>query len=344
VADATIAGVDEFKRLLRNVRGWSPDDAARARARAAELDAIVPAARPARGIADRVVPIRSLFFADGAPHVVERSASPPITADMRFRQAARPLAEQLRALIAEARRSGETSDGARETLGADLRGALRDLRELAESYDIQPVVSLAVAREEPIGRMDPRALATIDAAASALVGAATAGARPAATPPAAQAAAPPAVPPAPAAAPSPPPPAAERPTTPPPAPPPSRPPSPFPTRPSIDGPSPSTPRAASATPPTGSALRALLESSIHDLSQFGQGPIADGEPALASPPSPGNGRPRASDEPVPVQELLYRGPSAIARAREVREALRARPGDQALLDELFDLIDLAAAE
>ena len=49
-------------------------------------------------------------------------------------------------------------------------------------------------------------------------------------------------------------------------------------------------------------------------------------------------------EPVPVEQLLYRGRSAIARAREVRDALKSRPGDPALLDELFDLIDLAASE
>ena len=346
VADATVAGVDEFKRLLRNVRAWSPDDAAKARARAAELDALLPTSRPVRGVTDRVVPIRSLFFEDGGPHLVERSPSPPITADLRFRQAARPIAEQLRALIAEARQSGETTDGARETLGADLRGTLRDLRELAESYDIQPVVALALAREEPIGRMEPRALATIDAAASALVGAAAAaGVRPGApTPPASAAPTPvpvadrPAAPPPPSPAPpsAGPPPSAVVP--------PPRTPAAFPTRPSIDGPSPATPRAASATPPTGSALRALLESSIQDLSQLGHAPIADAEPLAPPVSAPTNGRVAAPHEPVPIEQLLYRGRAAIARAREVRDALRARPGDQALLDELFDLLDLAEVE
>jgi hypothetical protein len=53
---------------------------------------------------------------------------------------------------------------------------------------------------------------------------------------------------------------------------------------------------------------------------------------------------------VPVESLLYRGPRALARAREVRDALRAAwqerggadPRTVALFDELSDLLDLAA--
>jgi hypothetical protein len=48
---------------------------------------------------------------------------------------------------------------------------------------------------------------------------------------------------------------------------------------------------------------------------------------------------------VPIEQLLYSGRAALDRAREVRDALRARPGapDPALLAELYDLLDLAAA-
>jgi len=55
---------------------------------------------------------------------------------------------------------------------------------------------------------------------------------------------------------------------------------------------------------------------------------------------------RAADEVVPIETLLYRGRSALARARELRDELR-RIGGPALpppLVELFDLIDLAAAD
>jgi hypothetical protein len=98
-----------------------------------------------------------------------------------------------------------------------------------------------------------------------------------------------------------------------------------------------------ATPPTGSALRALLESSIHDLNQLGQHPIADAPLAGAGAAAPANGQ-SAPGEPVPIGTLLYRGRAALARAREVRDQLRAQPANAALLEELFDLIDLAAVE
>jgi hypothetical protein len=46
---------------------------------------------------------------------------------------------------------------------------------------------------------------------------------------------------------------------------------------------------------------------------------------------------------VPIEHLLYSGRSALERARAVRDELRARPGppDPALLDELYELLDLA---
>jgi len=57
---------------------------------------------------------------------------------------------------------------------------------------------------------------------------------------------------------------------------------------------------------------------------------------------------------VPIESLLYRGPAALARAREVRDALRdawqrlggtaVDPATAALLDELSDLLDLATTE
>jgi len=54
-----------------------------------------------------------------------------------------------------------------------------------------------------------------------------------------------------------------------------------------------------------------------------------------------------------VESLVYRGRAAVARAREIRERLRASLGpdgtpvaplDQGALDELLDLLDLATTE
>lgn len=77
-------------------------------------------------------------------------------------------------------------------------------------------------------------------------------------------------------------------------------------------------------------------------------PIA---PHTRTPPAATGG---ASDDLVPIESLLYRGPEALARARVVRDALRdawQRAGGTAidpvaasLLDELSDLLDLAATE
>jgi hypothetical protein len=62
----------------------------------------------------------------------------------------------------------------------------------------------------------------------------------------------------------------------------------------------------------------------------------------------------AAEALVPIESLLYRGPEALARARVVRDALREAwqrvggtaidPVAASLLDELSDLLDLAATE
>jgi hypothetical protein len=49
---------------------------------------------------------------------------------------------------------------------------------------------------------------------------------------------------------------------------------------------------------------------------------------------------------VPIDRLLYRGRSALQRAREIRDELRGASGpvDAAALGELFDLLDLALTD
>ena len=96
---------------------------------------------------------------------------------------------------------------------------------------------------------------------------------------------------------------------------------------------PSTPprQAAPApvrTPPRGQELRDVLNSSLATMR---------GLETRNSGPQP--------TQLVPIQELLYRGQSAIDRAAEIRRALKksGAPPTRALVDELVDLVELAAA-
>ena len=62
-----------------------------------------------------------------------------------------------------------------------------------------------------------------------------------------------------------------------------------------------------------------------------------------------NGTPAAAGTIVPIESLLYRGTSALQRARELRDQLAqhwqrgtmAQPEAHALFEELSDLLDLA---
>ena len=83
------------------------------------------------------------------------------------------------------------------------------------------------------------------------------------------------------------------------------------------------------TPPRGQELRDVLNSSLatmRSLESRNSGP----QPAMT--------------ELVPIQELLYRGQRAIERAAEIRRALKksGTPPTRALVDELVDLVELAA--
>jgi hypothetical protein len=253
-----------------------------------------------------IVPIARLFPSDAGPHVLHRNPRPPITADLRFRQAAVPLASTLRRLIGEARHASD--EASRRAAGDDLRAALRDLGELAESYDIGAVANFARAREAALAQLDERALDTVDSAAQALVeSAGTVWAR--RTPVASTAVIEPAAPPAPTA-PEPEPAPEEREAA--------------------------EPVARAHAPASGQALVELLETSISGLHRM----VDDA--ALGAHPRVDDG---SADEIVPVESLLYRGRAALARARELRDTLRAADApDAALLDELYDLIDLAALD
>jgi hypothetical protein len=54
----------------------------------------------------------------------------------------------------------------------------------------------------------------------------------------------------------------------------------------------------------------------------------------------------ADDDVIPIDEILFRGADALARAAALGESLRATggPPDPVALAELYDLLQLAAAE
>jgi len=86
------------------------------------------------------------------------------------------------------------------------------------------------------------------------------------------------------------------------------------------------------TPPRGRELRDVLGSSLARMRSL----EGQGSGHATAPPA----------EPVPIQELLYRGRSAVERAAEIRRAIRksgAAP-TRALVDELLDLVELASAD
>ncbi|HMG70479.1 MAG TPA: hypothetical protein VK544_05145 [Gemmatimonadaceae bacterium] len=95
-------------------------------------------------------------------------------------------------------------------------------------------------------------------------------------------------------------------------------------------PTPSREGPPARTPPRGQELRDVLNSSLATMRGL--------ETRNSGPQPP-------ATELVPIQTLLYRGQSAIDRAAEIRRALKksGTPPTRALVDELVDLVELAAA-
>jgi len=277
---------------------------------------------------DQVVPVTNLFFRDAGPHLVSRADRPPRTLETRFRMEVTSLAEHLRRLVADA--NSATSAVGRERVNHELRAALRIVRWTVESFG-QTDASRFFARvaAEP-NILDPIVLASIDAAgtlvASPAVPLAELGARlgelgrantvdraiAAGLEPLDQArrsAQPPSQSRAPAG-----------------GTPGARPLRPTPAR-------TETP-VARKTPltPTGPELTQFLQSGIAGFKDLDQTPLA--------PPAPLD-----DATVVSIDDLVYRGRAALERAIEVRDLIRLSGGntDEALT-ELFDLLDLAAAD
>ncbi|HWZ58545.1 MAG TPA: hypothetical protein VNW46_06155, partial [Gemmatimonadaceae bacterium] len=91
----------------------------------------------------------------------------------------------------------------------------------------------------------------------------------------------------------------------------------------------------------------FLQDGIVGISHLMEEPLIE-EPPARAPRANGTTTAGASNAPtepdiVPIDSLLYRGPAALARARLLRDTLRADGSSAESLAELFDLLDLAGS-
>ena len=308
---------------------------------------------------ERVVPIADLFYTDAGPHIVEKAQHPPTTPGQRFRMEVVSLGEHLHRVIDEARRA--VDDIQREHARGELGRALRAIRATASSFSQMAVAQTVEGHLERTGDLNAAALDSISQFAASI------SPPPQLPPPVAQHSvpfrmthareavaslgadasrsaptAPPMAPPAAAAPPAAPTqPAAPRPSgsharvfaavTVPgagaaaPLPPAAPPPAPAPVRPAA----PVAPVAAPSGRPPASDAASAMDSAIAAFDTLSSERFA--EPVALG------------DDVVPVDALLYRGQAALARAIELRDAMRRAGGAPApeALEELYDLLDLA---
>jgi hypothetical protein len=295
----------------------------------------------AAGDTDEIVPIASLFPDGPGPYLVSASTNPPTSLTHRFRLEVVSQAEHLRRLVSDARSA--TDAPSRQRLGHELRGAVRALGRAAESFGEAAVAMTLQALIEGASMLEGRALAALDEAASILTapvdtplaqrfeGLLSAGPR--ASTPGFAAARSSSTPPAPRittrvstplATPS------LRRTVATPvfaAPVEADPPQPAPV---IDR---RTPWAPVAAAPSGAALDSMLTQSLAGLAGLEREPLS--EPLEVE-----------DDGVVPIQDLVYRGRSALHRAVLIGDTLKRAGGtpDAESLGELFDLLELATTE
>jgi hypothetical protein len=258
---------------------------------------------------DDVVPIAQLLAA--GQDSVQAAANPPTTAAHRFRLEVVSQAEHLRRLVHDGRLAADAAT--RDRLSRELRNAVRGLARAAQSFGALEIANLFLAAERGAATLDPTALDVLDRGAMLL---------------SAQESAPDAMAPqfvtlsemltrtlTPLAAPS----AVARPVT------------PAVTRAGAPAPMPSFGGHAGA--PSGAALKSLLSQSLNGLSSLDNSTFA--APLVGE-----------EDDVIPVEDLLFRGKDALARALVIGDALRQAGTipDAATLGELYDLLQLAAAE
>lgn len=335
-AATLLRGVATAMRAGREIDPASPD--------VARFASALEAMQERETGADRVVPIADLFFRDGGPTVVDAAQNPPTSPAERFRLEVVSQGEHLRRLVADAREAGDSLS--KDRVRRSLRQALRSLRQAAESFGEQDVADFVASHNDAVVQLDARALDSLDEVAGLLAqpgGVADTlterlhALRTARATPAAATVAAPAAPRAPAMA----------------APQLSRTPSammtpiigtPIIAPPSVAPQERDRPAAAAVanlaatvrkqTPAAGAlALGDLLDRGIRTLGTLPSTPLSN---PVTLPEQP----------PVPIEVLLYRGRSAMERARQIRDDMRrsSGPADPEMLNELFDLIDLALVD
>ncbi len=304
--------------------------------------------------ADHILPISELFYGGDAEALVSRAPSPPTTPADRFRLEVVSLAEHLRGLVRDAQTTG--SGRVTDRAVVELRGALLSVRNAAESFGeddvsefigtfteghpvfdfltLNAIDDLAVLLTQPT---DTAAGLSARMAELARGRAVDAGIGHGLRSPTEAGSDAPIAQPTRTAAPS------------------------SSSRPALE----TAPRAEQPHPvsrdrvrtPTGGQLQAMLADGIARFADLGDLPLIDQTEPLSSPsaaedaaetPSPNAPGPEATSHGdqsvVPIETLLYRGESALARARTLRDSLRKAdsPAPDSLA-ELYDLLDLATA-
>jgi chemotaxis protein histidine kinase CheA len=273
---------------------------------------------------DQVVPIATLLPDGPMGAFITASQNPPTTAAQRFRLEVVSQAEHLRRLVSDGRAAIDAAT--RDRVGRELRSAVRSLARAAQSFAASEIANLFLAAERGAASLDQRALWVLDEAGSEL-------SRPEASPTdelgkrfAVLVERLTGTPPAPVTAV----PARQRRS----APTPAGVPATIPTR-SATGTSGSVPTVGGSSRggTRGAELHALLATGIAGLEPLGMSHLAA---PLGLP----------DEDVVPIEELLFRGKDALQRALAISEQLRdvVAPPDTDTLAELFDLLQLAAAD
>ena len=318
----------ELRALIDKAEHWTDGEQRLARTHSVALAAVAAGyltnATTSASPASAVIPIARLFPDDGVPGLVERNQDPPITLAARFRgdmaAAADGVAREAVNLIGGERGAQQLS------LIDAVRRTLLGLGDVAESYGATSIANLSLrmarsALERPAERAAVQAFAQL--LMDRELGEAELAAR-----------------------------VREHATT----------------WPGTDMPRGDTPLSQAALPTSRTPMsRPSMQRSATPMSppavpRFETPRSQPSAPQLTpahaiARPTPAGGaeaeRPEAPAIVVPIESLLYHGESALARARTVRDELRAAwqraggtamdPTTSALLDELSDLLDLAVA-
>lgn len=267
------------------------------------------------GGAGRVIPITELFYDDGGPHIVETAPNPPTTPGQRFKMEVVSLGEHLHRVIDEARNAIDEIQ--REHARGELGRALRAIRATAAGFGQMAVAQTVEGHLERFGDLTAAALDGISQFAASISPA------PHVPPPVPQHSVPFRMTHAREAV-------ASLGTEPQRAAPTAAPSVPVPPR------APAPPRPPAAAPVASPAPKPVPKPSVPSMDDAIAAFDSLSAERFAEPVN-------LTDDVVPMDALLYRGQSAVARALELRDMIRQAGGPPSpdLLEEIFDLLELA---